>query len=653
MDRDLRQSPLFQEIETFYRNALEPGFGRATDFGNPAPSPDGQWVVAGAQVRTSLTGPGQQRLVLAAVDGSGSRLITNGPGDDQSPQWSPDGTRLTFVSDRLSAGRFQLYELRLDQVGEAVALSTVPGVVEHHRWSVDGRRILLVVAGEGAEQADALGSGTLGSPDDLPAWMPEVVSSDSDDEWRSLWILDVESGVVRRVSREGLNVWEACWVGEGSAAAIISEAPGEGAWYHSPLAVIDLATGQERVLYRSEVQLGYAEGSADGRTIAVLQAVCSDRYIVVGDLLLVDVASGAVRTVDTSGVDISCAVWAPDGSMTIAGTAGLDSVVLSVNPEGRADELFRTSEGLGTFNPEATPVPGGFVAAISSARRPPALVSVVHGIERELVSGRHDGHETLRSAWGSMEPVAWTAPDGWAMEGLLATPAGPGPYALLVAVHGGPVGQFLDWWPSTFTQLLLARGYAIFSPNPRGSTGRGQAFAAAVVGDMGGADASDITSGIDSLVDAGVADPDRIGIFGGSYGGFMAAWLPAVDERFKAAVSLSPVTDWYSEHFGSSLIDWVGDFIGDRPENQGGAHHERSPVFAGDRLRTPTLLTAGLRDKATPPGQAIEHHRALVAQGVASDVVIYPLEGHGVSALEAEIDLATRTVAWFERFMPA
>ncbi len=339
--------------------------------------------------------------------------------------------------------------------------------------------------------------------------------------------------------------------------------------------------------------------------------------------------------------------------MTIAGTDGLDSVVLEVDPEGRASEVFRTSEGLGIFSPVVVPVAGGFVAALSSSRRPPSVVRVVDGAVHELVTGRHDGHETLRAAWGDLQPLSWTAPDGWTIEGLLATPDGPGPHALLVDVHGGPVWQYADRWPGTFTQLLLSRGYAIFFPNPRGSTGRGQDFAAAVVGDMGGADASDITSGIDTLVASGVADPDRIGIYGGSYGGFMAAWLPAVDPRFKAAVSMSPVTDWYSEHFGSSLIDWVGDFIGDRPEHPGGAHHTRSPVFAGENLRTPTLLSAGLRDKATPPGQAIEHHRALVAQGVASDVVIYPQEGHGVRALEAEIDLATRTVAWFERFMPA
>jgi dipeptidyl aminopeptidase/acylaminoacyl peptidase len=169
---------------------------------------------------------------------------------------------------------------------------------------------------------------------------------------------------------------------------------------------------------------------------------------------------------------------------------------------------------------------------------------------------------------------------------------------------------------------------------------------------MGGADAEDVLSGVDAMVERGVADPERIGVMGGSYGGFMAAWLPTLDERFKAAVAISPVTDWYSEHFNSSLIEWVADFLGGDPEEPGGEHHARSPVFAGKRLRTPTLLTAGLRDRATPPGQAIEHFRALRFRGVPTEVAVYPEEGHGVRDFPATIDLWARALGWFERFMP-
>jgi dipeptidyl aminopeptidase/acylaminoacyl peptidase len=169
---------------------------------------------------------------------------------------------------------------------------------------------------------------------------------------------------------------------------------------------------------------------------------------------------------------------------------------------------------------------------------------------------------------------------------------------------------------------------------------------------MGGADARDILAGIDTIVERGLADPERIGVTGGSYGGFMSCWLPAIDGRFKASVAVSPVTDWYSQHFNSNIGHWDTDFLRDRPERPGGEYHARSPVLAAPRVTTPTLLSAGLRDRCTPPGQAIEFYRALRARGVPTEVVVYPHEGHGVRNLPAAIDLATRTVAWFERYMP-
>jgi dipeptidyl aminopeptidase/acylaminoacyl peptidase len=138
---------------------------------------------------------------------------------------------------------------------------------------------------------------------------------------------------------------------------------------------------------------------------------------------------------------------------------------------------------------------------------------------------------------------------------------------------------------------------------------------------------------------------------GGSYGGFMAAWLPTMDGRFQAAVSASPVTDWYSERFDSTLGSWAADYVGGEPLDVPEAYVRQSPVLAKD-LTTPTLLTAGLHDRATPVGQATEFYRALRARGVPAEVVRYPQEGHGVRNFPALIDFVARTVDWFERFMP-
>lgn len=654
MEQDLRETPIYREVEAFFRDALEPGFGSFEDVSEPEPSPDGRWIAFAGEVLTGLEGRPHRRIGLAAADGSGWRMITAGPNDDVDPRWSPDGATLTFASDRVNKGRFQLYALDAGGIGEARPLADVPGVAEHHRWSPDGSRITVVVAGEHAEQADALGSGTLGGETERPAWIPGVESWEDTDGWRSLWVLEVASGEVRRVSRAGTNVWEATWLGNDAVVAIVSDGPTEGAWYRAHLAAIDVGTGEERVLHRSEVQLSFAEGAPDGSTVAVIEAVCSDRYVAAGDLLLIDVASGEVRRASIEA-DASCARWR-GGRLLAFAQSGLEAVAFEVDPpSGTVEELWRTPDAVGGYQPAGAPVGDGdaFVVARGSSERSPEVALVDHGHDVTLVTTEHAGHAFRRRHLGGRQRLRWTAPDGLEIDGFLTVPPGPGPFPLILSVHGGPIGATVDRFPSPMMALLVARGYAVLAPNPRGSSGRGRAFAAAVVGDMGGADALDDLAGIDAVVSSGLADAERVGVMGGSYGGFMAAWLPTLDERFRAAVSLSPVTDWYSEHFNSSLIDWVGDFLRGSPEEPGGEHHRRSPVLQGDRLRTPTLLSAGLRDRATPPGQAVEMFRALQARGVPSEVVLYPEEGHGVGSYPATLDLTTRIVAWFERFMPA
>jgi dipeptidyl aminopeptidase/acylaminoacyl peptidase len=202
--------------------------------------------------------------------------------------------------------------------------------------------------------------------------------------------------------------------------------------------------------------------------------------------------------------------------------------------------------------------------------------------------------------------------------------------------------------------LLVSRGYAVLHPNPRGSSGRGREFAAAVVGDMGGADTHDYLSGIDAMVERGIADPERIGTIGVSYGGYMSAWLVTQDSRFKAAVAGSPVTEWYSFTFTSNIPRWGLWFLDNAdPEEIGNQAHTRSPVLHASKATTPTLLTAGANDRCTPAGQAREFYQALTGHGVDSELVIYPQEGHGVSRFPAVTDYLTRVVTWFDRYMPA
>ncbi|MGB8021406.1 MAG: S9 family peptidase [Candidatus Nanopelagicales bacterium] len=656
MDTDIRSTPLYREVEDHFRAVLEPGFGALQHPATPAPSPDGRLVAFTGEVLHALEGRPEHRVQVAELGGSTSRQVTFGPNDDLGPAWSPDGRRLTFRSDRIARGRHQLFQLRIDAFGEAEVLTEVAGSIEYHEWSPDGRRILLGVAGLEAEQADAMGSGTVGEPEAAAAaWLPEVRSwEEAPNERRGSVLLDVASGGTLVLGDGQWNVWEATWLGDGAIAVLVSERADEGAWYDAQVRLLAVDGSVDRALLTSEVQLSYLAGSRDGATLALVEARCSDRYLTAGQLLLVDVDGGSVRRVDTRGADVTSLRWTQSGHLLVAGLRGLDSVVLDVDPDtASATERWTTQDASGDWYPLAAPLPDGrFVTTVNSSARPNALVAIErHGAETVLAAPDHAGHEVVRTAFAGTQRVAWTAADGLEIHGIVRLPNGKGPFPLVVAVHGGPVWAYQDAWPSPMTALLLARGYALFCPNPRGSGGRGRAFADMVVGDMGGADAHDILSGLDDLVARGVADPDRIGVMGGSHGGFMATWLPAIDCRFKAAVAFSPVTDWVSQHFTSSLSAWDEQFVGEAPTDPV-AFGRFSPVMRFGQLRTPTLLTAGAKDRATPAGQAIEFWQALRLQGVPTQVVIYPQEGHGVSTYPAVLDFGTRIVDWFDRYLP-
>ena len=286
--------------------------------------------------------------------------------------------------------------------------------------------------------------------------------------------------------------------------------------------------------------------------------------------------------------------------------------------------------------------------------RYPEVTLVRDGVARPLTSLAHEGSEYLKSIGGSIREVSWRARDGLEIEGLLVTPDGPEPYPLIVNVHGGPVfGYRNNWSYLGLARVLAHRGYATLFPNPRGSSGRGQEFAKGVYGEMGGEDTYDILAGIDALVERGIVDPTRLGVTGGSYGGFMSSWIITQTDRFKAAVSVAPCTNWYSFHWTTNIPDFDHLFLQDEADNANGHYFNRSPVMFARNVKTPTLNVAGALDRCTPPTQAVEFHRALLEHGVESALVIYPEEGHGIRRFPAHIDYTARLIDWFLRHIPA
>jgi dipeptidyl aminopeptidase/acylaminoacyl peptidase len=664
MRKDLRESPEYAAVAEHVRRVHEPAFGRPHQVTDLVATTDASRVVVTGSVYDELDG--LPRTALYEVRDGELRALTSGGGSAKAARLAPDGSALAFLSDRAKAEVFQLYLLADAQLGEARPAPAVPGTVEYLAWSPDGTRILLGVAGLGAEMADAQGSGTAAASESgRPAWYPEVEAGTPEDAWRSLWLYTPATGELAQASPDGLNVWEAAWSGSGHVLAITSEQPGEDDWYSAVLSRLDLATGQLTELLRSDVQLGLPAGTTDGTRAAVVQAACSDRWIVAGDLILLDLVTGTRCAVDTAGTDVTAVQWIDGTRLGYVGQRHLDSVAgIADAGEGPlppaiiAKELAASAQSWASwFYPAGAFTSDGRVIVIRDDYDTPQQIAVVGaGADQMLASLAHEGTDYLRSVAGSAATVSWNAPDGTVIEGILCTPPGEGPFPLVLNVHGGPIGAYQRSWAMRdyAVPLLVARGYAVLHPNPRGSSGRGQEFAAAVVGDMGGADTYDYLSGIDAMVERGIADPARVGTMGVSYGGFMSAWLVTQDQRFQAAVAGSPVTEWYSFTFTTNIPRWGLWFLDDAdPEEAGNQVFTRSPVMQASRARTPTLLTAGAKDRCTPAGQAREFYQALIGHGVDSELVIYPGEGHGVSRFPAITDYLTRLVTWFEKYMPA
>ena len=336
MADDVRDTDRYRRVEALVQSILEPGFGRPHAFQAAEASPDGRFVAVTGSVFERLEGHPPSLLWIATADGRRTWTVTTAVGDAADPRWSPDGRSLSFLADHHDRHRHAPWVVDVGEdgpAGEPRLLACPPGIAEHHRWSPDGCRVLLVMAGEQAEQADGLGSGTVGqdvAAADRPTWVPEVETSAGEDEWRSAWTLDPATGEVRRVSPEGLNVWEAAWLGDDRVVAIVSDEPAEDAWYGARVVAIDAATGAVAELWTPEWQLGLVEGAPDGRRAAVIEGVGSDRYFVAGKLVILDGAGGAV-TVDTPGVDVGSARWLDGERLLALGVSGMETVGLAID----------------------------------------------------------------------------------------------------------------------------------------------------------------------------------------------------------------------------------------------------------------------------------------------------------------------------------
>jgi dipeptidyl aminopeptidase/acylaminoacyl peptidase len=613
----------------------------------PAISPDGRWV---AYVTAPVGQLGERRLSavwIAIANGSSPpRQLTAGTAADSGPRWAPDSTALYFMSDR--TGSDQLHRIRIDG-GEAEGLTDWQGDIYDVCPVADGR--VALVASDGPTEDE---QGRRAERDDAIVWS----------EQRGCGRLRLLDPVTRELHTlgdlGGRHVVELAQRPDGGPVAVISWVSQEidpGA-ITNELHVVDLATEEVRDLGRVSGHARSLAWWADDGTWHLTYLAEPDPF---GGFAVYDIvpgASAAPRDL-TEGMDVcpDQLAQAGGGPPLALFASGLDTEIRRLDPGPLRFRCLSARPGLmGSLTASGA---GDQVAVLASTAGQPADVHAgpPGGPLRRISDTRPELREL---EWGTQERLSYQASDGLALDGLLILPAGrgraDGPFPLVTLVHGGPDDRYADEFmlgPHSPGQWLATAGYAVFLPNPRGGTGHGRTFAAAVVHAVGADEWSDILAGVDMLVAAGVADPDRLGIAGASHGGFMAAWAVGQTDRFKAAIMFAGISDWGAQAGIGEYGTMDGALTGSFGWEGTGPHpHDRvSPISFASKVRTPVLIMHGQDDTNVPVGQATYFHRALSRYGAEHELVIYPREGHGLAERNHQRDLLLRTRAWFERWL--
>jgi dipeptidyl aminopeptidase/acylaminoacyl peptidase len=657
MNPDIRDTPLFREARLAIERQLMPGSQRLMDATDLNAHPDGGVAAFTGVTADSAGGPLESRIWTLDLHNGQLELRTHGRGNQRLPRFAPDGQTIAFLSDREHVG---VYQAQLMGANTSAVKSgpKVPGSAESLEWDREGQRLLVIAAGLDADQAGAQGGIKAGDVRESTAdWLPEVDGGSSEDQGRRAYVAAVHAESATAVSPSGLNVWEAAWCGASSLVAIASDSPDESSWYQANVRQINLAGSSTRTLYTPRWQVGWVCASPNGSLCAVVEALCSDRLIVAGEIVLVSIDGAPPRRLQTNGVDVSALQFVDDNTLMFAGNRSTETVLGTIELATGAVRMLWSSSELTfgeTFLPKFAPVgTDRALALVEGFASRPALTLLSGTTQRQVCAlCNPELDDEVAELLESAHTTRWSAPDGLEIHGFVLQPRHfDGPAPLTLEIHGGPLGQWRPRWlgRNALRRMLLRRGHAILLANPRGSIGRGHGFAARVFGDMGGADAQDLLSGVDHMVSEAIADPARLFVFGTSYGGYMSSWLVTQDSRFAAAVPTSPVTNWISEHLTSHIPLFCKLFLDDDLRQPGGRYHSRSPVYFADRVTTPVLNVAGALDRNTPPGQALEFHHALLEHGKRSVLVIYPKEGHGVRGYPALVDYSARVVGWFEQ----
>jgi len=627
---------------------------RVRDVRDPQISPDGKWVAYTVTIADSASNKNDTDVWMASWDGKENIRITSTKDGESSPRWSPDGRYLSFISSRDGGKGGQVWLLDR-RGGEATRLTEIKGGVSGYEWSPDAKRLALVVDDPEEDAGDSTKAKTP-KPIVLDRYhFKQDIQGYLGNQKSHLYVFDIATKKNEQITSGKYDEQNPSWSPDGKWIAFVSDrSPDPDRSINTDVYVIEARAGAEMrriTTYEGDDNNSGSKiaWSPDGKTLAYLRGgtvgmSIYDQYRVA----VVPVTGGEPKLIAESlDRPVTAPKWTVDGqSLMFIVTDDRTQYVARTRVAGGPVEKLTT----GPRVVQTLALGSGKMAVIAStATEMPEIHALENGALRPIT---HQNDSWLAEIQlGTTEGIEFKTPDGADVHAVMTRPANSsGKLPTLIRIHGGPTSQ--DQYSFNFErELFAANGYVVVSPNYRGSNGRGEKFMSAISGDWGNKEVIDVLAATDYVVEKGIADPDRLGIGGWSYGGITTDYTIATTTRFKAAISGAGSALQTSMYGVDQYILQYETELGAPWKNPEAWMKVSYPFFHADRIKTPTLFMSGEKDFNVPTAGSEQMYQALKSLGIDTQLVIYPNAYHGITLPSFRVDRMDRYLKWYDRYL--